>query len=172
MYTHKGKPSYSLEMICNTSLQTLHKIEIGRRAAIVGIETKSALNCHEYYGTSGGMYQETTIPQLKHGSGKCASFLYASKVSQSCHPNVTYTSKTKDGRMEYKAVRAITNGDTISFPNTGNLWETPTQLRRKDLQDNRSFLCKCMRNVQAIECIAAKCDGAGHEAGDLVHKAV
>lgn len=126
---------------------------VSRSAGVVGMNENLAMklvsismaNSHEYYGSNDELYREVASFMPQHGTEKCALFLYASKVSHSCYPNVTYTSKTNDGKMEYKAVREIKEGDMITFPYINNLWEDPTHLRRKKLQDSRSFLCKCSR---------------------------
>jgi len=146
-----------------------HKHEIFQCADNVGVNQSLALkllsislaNGHDYYGRDDLVYEEVAsfIPQSGR-SNKCALFLYASKVSHSCHPNVTYTSKTKDGKMEYKAVRKIEPGDMICFPYTFNIWETPTHLRRKELQDARSFYCKCKRCMGPDLLRIIKCGGS------------
>ena len=64
--------------------------------------------------------------------------------------------------MEYKAIRKIKAGDMITFPYTGDLWETPTNVRREQLEETKSFFCKCERCVgpdllRLIKC--RSCDG-------------
>ena len=105
----------------------------------------SMANGHDYFGHTEDVYREVASLSFDQRhileTERCALFLYASKVSHSCHPNTSYTSKAQDGKMEYKAIRQIEEGDLITFSYIGSLWETPTHLRRKMLRDNaRSFV--------------------------------
>ena len=147
-----------LDMFCfptdSTQLQS-QMAAISHGAFVAGIEISLALklasicnaNCHEYHGFDNEAYSEVmTFPRM--GSRKAALFLYASKVSHSCCPNTTYSSRTSDGTLEYKVTREILEGDIVLFPYIGDLWETPTHLRRMILQDSRSFLCKCNRCIR------------------------
>lgn len=151
------------------------KYDVARSAGIVGVDKQLAIkllsismaNSHEYFGSTDAVYEEVAsfIRQNLRSTGKRALFLYASKVSHSCHPNTTYTSKTDDGKMEYKSVREIKEGDMISFPYIGDLWETPTNLRRKALQESRSFFCKCKRCLRPDLLRFIKCKSCTGDCG-------
>lgn len=109
-------------------------------------------NAHEYYGRAQVMYSEIVMPDgIDPRTDKAALFLYASKVAHSCRPNSSYSSKTADGRLEYKAIRSIGEGDMVTFSYLENLPQTPTFHRRQELMRTKSFLCKCER------CMAPDC---------------
>lgn len=147
------------------------KREIIRCSSDLNMDTSLAMtllsislaNSHKYYGRTNDDYQEVASFLPLSASTSCALFLYASKVSHSCYPNTTYTSNTKDGKMEYKAVREISEGEMVTFPYIGNLWETPTHMRRKVLQDSKSFLCKCERCMSPdwLRLIKCPCNSKG-----------
>lgn len=63
-------------------------------------------NAHEYYGNDGEEYSEIqqTSFSTRLSSPKSSLFLFASKVAHSCNPNVTYSSKTNDGKLEYTVI--------------------------------------------------------------------
>jgi hypothetical protein len=105
----------------------------------------SMANYHAYFGHTDDRFSEIAGYNQSH-SEQCALYLYASKVSHSCRPS--YTSNTDDGKLEYKAIQEIAAGDMITFSYIADVWSTPTHLRRKKLQDERSFLCKCTRCVK------------------------
>ena len=66
--------------------------------------------------------------------------------------------------MEYKAVREIKKGDMICFPYIGDIWETPTHIRRKELEESKSFLCRCERCMQPDLLRLVKCQNCGGSA--------
>jgi hypothetical protein len=99
-------------------------------------------NTHQYYGNPDSEYEEVF---RRVDSGKSALFLYASKVAHSCQPNTAYTSKTQDGKLEYKVIRAIHTGDMVTFSYLDKLYETPTFIRREKLHHSKAFLCECNR---------------------------
>jgi len=123
----------------------------------------SQTNAHEYFGIPGEKYYETSSVPYKVSSEKVALFLFGSKVAHSCSPNVTYSSRTSDGKLEYKATRPINAGDMITFPYLDDVWETPTHVRREKLLESKSFVCRCIRctgpdYARPFSC--NKCDGA------------
>ena len=69
----------------------------------------SNYNTHSYYGSTVEAYAEVQlqVPIIQHHSGKAALFLYGSKVAHSCSPNVAYSSRTIDEKLEYKAIQSI-----------------------------------------------------------------
>ena len=99
-------------------------------------------NSKEYYGRPTEDYKEITTAAR---SGKSALFLYSSKVAHSCFPNVSYSSKTLDGKLEFKAIQPIRAGDMITFSYIEKVIETPTHLRRANLQATKEFICRCDR---------------------------
>jgi hypothetical protein len=105
-------------------------------------------NSHEYYGRPSMEYHETTSFLGSRQETKSALFLYASKVAHSCHPNAAYSSKTPDGKMEYKCIRPILTGDMVTFSYQCDLFQTSTPSRREQLQSDRDFLCQCPRCEQ------------------------
>ena len=105
----------------------------------------SNTNAHEYYGYEGQQFVEIESNAERIRSGKAALFLFASKVAHSCLPNLTYTSKTSDGKLEYKVTRSLKAGDMLTFSYLDDLWETPTHERRAKLKQSKSFTCCCIR---------------------------
>ncbi len=85
-------------------------------------------------------------------SGQSALFLFASKLPHSCNPNSTHTSRTKDGKLEYKVTREIIEGQIVSFSYIHDLWETPTHLRRKKLQNEDHFSVIAIDVLALITC--------------------
>jgi hypothetical protein len=108
----------------------------------------ASANSHAYYGRTSIDYHETTSFLGSRQETKSAQFLYASKVAHSCHPNAAYSSKTPDGKMEYKCIRPILMGDMVTFSYLGDLFQTSTPSRREQLQSDRDFLCQCPRCEQ------------------------
>ena len=106
----------------------------------------SNCNGHEYYGCDNELYHEAPRESFsRKSSGKMALFLFGSKVAHSCNPNVTYSSRTSDGKLEYKVICSIKAGDMVTFSYIDELLETPTHIRRTKLIDTKSFLCRCSR---------------------------
>ena len=84
-----------------------------------------------------------------------ALFLFGSKASHSCHPNVAYTSA--QGRLEYKIIRPIHKDEQVTFSYLADLYETPTHRRQQQLMETKFFICRCPRCSQDDECRMAKC---------------
>jgi hypothetical protein len=125
----------------------------------------SNFNAHQYYGCDQERFHEVASFSPS-SAGKSALFLFGSKVAHSCNPNVTYSSRTSDGKLEYKVIRPINTGDMITFSYITELLETPTHIRRIRLIETKEFLCRCPRCMgpdfsRAISC--NKCKG-----GDVV----
>jgi SET domain len=118
----------------NLPFETIHKL--------VGV---IEINAHEYYGHRDSQYAEVTTFASRLSSGRTALFAFGSKVSHSCFPNVSYSSKTQDGCLEYKVIRTIKKGETVSFSYIEKLFTTPTYLRRAALIASKEFYCKCER---------------------------
>mgnify|MGYP005855143581 CR=1 FL=1 len=122
-------------------------------------------NAHEYWGYSGTVTCDslTAYEQIGYDkritASRSALFAYGSKISHSCDPNVTYTSKTPDGALEYKVVRPINSGDPVTFSYLGDIYQTPTEKRRTELQQRYSFLCECCRCTAPDFSRTAKCPG-------------
>eukprot|EP00977_Amphora_coffeiformis_P012802 scaffold3234_cov166-Amphora_coffeaeformis.AAC.17 len=119
-------------------------------------------NSHEYYGYHNIAYTETITPNATPGSGKVAFFAYASKVAHSCRPNSSYSSKTADGMLEYKAIRSISAGEMITFSYIDQLLETPTFIRRKKLMESKAFRCMCERCTSMDFCHSFPCPDCGN----------
>jgi SET domain len=76
---------------------------------------------------------------------KSALFVFGSKIAHSCAPNVSDTSQTEDGALEYKVTRPIALGEEATFSYIGNLYQTPMYKRCEQLLNTKSFLCGCSR---------------------------
>jgi hypothetical protein len=126
-----------------------------------------ATNAHQYYGYQQQSsddndenlhkYEETHQTKCE----KTALYLFASKVQHSCDPNVSYTSKTHDGALEYKVIKPIQAGDEISFSYITDLYHTPTFQRRRKLQAEKDFVCMCNRCIGPDFCRVAQCSQCG-----------
>jgi hypothetical protein len=84
-----------------------------------------ASNAHEYTYRAA----ENGNQDEEENNNKCAAlFIWGSKIAHSCHPNLAYTSKTKDGALEYQIIRTpIQVGDVLSFSYISkNLYKIPT----------------------------------------------
>jgi hypothetical protein len=119
----------------------------------------SNFNAHQYYGCDQERFREGSSFSPS-SAGKSALFLFGSKVAHSCNPNVTYSSRTSDGKLEYKVIRPINTGDMITFSYITELLETPTHIRRIRLVETKAFLCRCPRCMgpdfsRAVSC--SKC---------------
>lgn len=79
------------------------------------------------------------------GVAFAALFADASKVSHSCFPNMLFTSKTTDGRMEYRAIRPVAAGDYLTFSYVQDLFSATAEERRATLLREKDFLCGCDR---------------------------
>lgn len=106
-------------------------------------------NAHSYFGADcsilskdAGLTQYETVGG-NVGPNKVALFLFGSMPQHSCSPNVSYTSQTPDGALEYKVTSPIKAGDPICFAYIDGLAETPTYQRRARLITEKSFLCQC-----------------------------
>lgn len=143
-----------------------NKASILQAAWLCGVEITLAMklfsicsaNAHEYIGRDNESYREVVSYSPRVHSGQAALFLFASKVPHSCNPNSAYTSQTKYGKLEYKVIRDIIEGQIVSFSYLDDLWETPTHLRRKKLQNERSFLCNCNRCVDTDHLRKMQCE--------------
>lgn len=123
-----------------------------------------ATNAHEYYGeqlaASGGdlrVHETYNSP----GAPKSALFLFGSKIAHSCRPNLSYTSKTGDGALEYKVIRPIAEGDLACFSYLDDLFQTPTPKRREILSLTKSFHCECARCLGPDYCRSILCTDCG-----------
>jgi len=137
------------------SLRSLSHYSVDKIIKLMAIANA---NAHEYYGQTSLEYQEFTsfMGGYQH-SGSAALFLYASKVAHSCLPNASYSSKTPDGKMEYKCIRPIQRGEMIHFSYLDDIFETATKFRRAKLQTIRDFLCRCSRcelpdDIRRVHC--------------------
>jgi hypothetical protein len=122
-----------------------------------------ATNAHEYFGTMSSS-ADGDLTQYEHvglgmfdNTGKAALFIYGSKIPHSCSPNVSYSSKTVDGALEYKVIRPITAGEVVAFTYMPDLYQTPTFERREFLMRTKAFMCQCQRCVGQDYCRMAKC---------------
>lgn len=131
------------------------------RASTLGRETMTKLvgvemaNAHAYYGREALPYSENIGGPT--GTERSALFAYASKVAHSCSPNVGYTSKTRDGCLEYKVIRPINAGDMITMSYVGELFSNSTIDRRKKLWGSKCFFCRCPRCMGPDNCRLARC---------------
>jgi hypothetical protein len=122
-----------------------------------------ATNAHEYFGTvssssDGDLTQHEYVDGgIVKNTGKAALFIYGSKISHSCSPNVSYSSKTVDGALEYKVIRPITVGEVVAFTYMKDLYQTPTFERREYLMQTKAFMCQCQRCVGQDYCRMSKC---------------
>ncbi len=133
-------------------------------AAILKLLAILASNAHQYYGSDIESADNLRQYESMVGStydGKLALYLFGSKVQHSCNPNATYSSKTSDGALEYKVVRPIKAGDEVSFSYIGDLFHTPTFLRREKLNREKDFFCTCDRCCGPDYCRIAKCPECG-----------
>ena len=123
----------------------------------------SKFNAHQYYDCGRELSNE--VASLSPSSvKKSALFLLSSKVAHSCNPNVTYSSRTSYGNLEYNVIRPINTGDMITFSYIIDLWETPTHIRRIRLFETKDFFCRCPRCMgpdfsRAISCNKCKIGG-------------
>lgn len=152
----------------NTLRPVAQQLELSHREYDVGfihkLLTILASNAHQYYGyrdESRGDLRQHESSLRAPGCGKLALYLFGSKVQHSCNPNATYTSKTPDGALEYKAVRTIKAGEQVSFSYIGDLFHTPTFMRREKLHCEKDFLCMCERCTGPDYCRVAKCPECG-----------
>ena len=81
----------------------------------------------------------------------------SSKIFSCSFPNVSYSSKTDDGYLEYTAIRELSAGDQVTFSYIGDLFCTPTFERRSKLWDTKGFFCKCIRCMGPDHCRVHKC---------------
>jgi hypothetical protein len=122
-----------------------------------------ATNAHEYFGTmssssDGDLTQHEYVDGgIVNNIGKAALFIYGSKISHSCSPNVSYSSKTLDGALEYKVIRPITVGEVVTFTYIKDVYQTPTFERRELLLQSKAFMCQCQRCVGQDYCRISKC---------------
>ncbi|KAG7358331.1 hypothetical protein IV203_014919 [Nitzschia inconspicua] len=119
-----------------------------------------ATNGHQYYGEpiaaeDGDLRQHETFQSSE--APKTALFLFGSKIAHSCQPNLSYTSKTPDGVLEYKVIRPIAMGDLACISYIEDLFETPTHKRREILSLTKSFLCECPRCTGPDFCRFIRC---------------
>ncbi|KAG7341425.1 hypothetical protein IV203_023377 [Nitzschia inconspicua] len=108
-------------------LSTPHVVELGTLASALAylrvyqdvafihkLLAIAATNGHQYYGepiaaADGDLRQHEMLRSSE--APKTALFLFGSKIAHSCQPNLSYTSKTQDGALEYKVIRPIATGD-------------------------------------------------------------
>ncbi|OEU06873.1 hypothetical protein FRACYDRAFT_252779 [Fragilariopsis cylindrus CCMP1102] len=123
----------------------------------------SKFNAHQYHGYDQERFSEV-VSFSPSSAGKLALFLFSSKVAHSCNPNVTYSSRTSDGKLEYRVIRPVNTGDMITFSYIDELLETPTHIRRTTLIKSKEFLCRCPRCKgpdfsRAISCNTCRSSG-------------
>jgi hypothetical protein len=122
-----------------------------------------ATNAHEYFGTMSSVtdgdltrYEQAGVGTVNN-TGKAALFIYGSKIPHSCDPNVSYSSRTIDGALEYKVIRPIAMGEVVAFTYMKDLYQTPTFERQEYLMRTKAFMCQCQRCVGQDYCRFAKC---------------
>lgn len=139
------------------SLSKFSSLDVGLIHKLLAI---SNTNAHSYVGTTeGNVYTESAY---SGNAAKAALFLYGSKVAHSCSPNTAYSSRTTDGKLEYKVIRPIQMGEMATFSYLEKLYQTPTHIRRAQLFQSKSFICKCNRcmspdNARQIRCVNKGC---------------
>lgn len=120
-------------------------------------------NGHQYYGRSDVEYFEFFGLPGAQTTKLDALFIYGSKVAHSCVPTTAYTSKTQDGCLEYKLIRPMEEGELVTFSYLEKLFVTPTHLRREQLLQTKSFVCKCKRCIGPDYCRLLHCPTTGCE---------
>lgn len=118
-------------------------------------------NGHQYYGRPEVEFFEFVGLPGSQRTKLDALFIYGSKVAHSCQPTTAYTSKTQDGCLEYKVIRPMEEGDLVTFSYLEKLFVTPTHLRRKQLLQTKSFVCKCQRCTGQDYCRFLRCPRGG-----------
>lgn len=99
----------------------------------------SNFNCHNFVGSNTG-YAEVTNPTDSMNK-RSALFYFGSKLSHSCEPNCSYTSKVIDGDvLMYRAIKKISEGDILSFSYINP--RLCTEDRRAVLMREKDFFCK------------------------------
>ena len=103
---------------------------------------------------------------LNHGhpstrGGQSALFEIASKLNHSCDPNVTYSSRTHDGTLVYRAIRPIAKGDELAFCYLDIHPTQNTRLRRDQLRVEKYFECHCARCDAPDYCRPLPCPQMG-----------
>lgn len=91
----------------------------------------AALNAHAFTPAAGGRHM--------------ALFARASKAAHSCAPCVAYTSRQFPGSLVYKATGSIAAGEGVAFAYIDDLFITPTEGRRAELERTKMFRCHCDR---------------------------
>lgn len=121
------------EMLCMPEVRLLlDKCCIDERLAFK-LCTIVSINAHQYIGGSTPYSETTSIqPQMS------ALFYIASKMTHSCNPNCSYTSKHKHGHLVYFATRPIACGDLLTFSYIENTY-SPTSQRRSILMRSKDF---------------------------------
>ena len=130
-----------------------------------------ATNAHAYYGKE--MHFDEILETTANTADKEALFVAAAKVSHACVPNTSYSSKRRDGKLEYRAIRAIAAGDLVTFSYIENVWTTPTADRRAELRANYGFHCRCAHceasDDTGEQCRQLRCPTCSGLARYLVH---
>jgi hypothetical protein len=130
-------------------------------------------NCHAYTGHEEA-YTEVVCSAFGGISGRAskgALFDLGSKVAHSCCPNVSYTSKTQHGGLEYIAVRPISEGEMLTYAYIDDLWTSTTYERRAKTKMEKDFVCGCARCVGpdttcTVCCTTKSCAGFASPAMD------
>jgi hypothetical protein len=134
---------------------------------VLKLMTISNINSHEYYGHPSEDFREVLSSLTSRlSSGKAALFVFGSKVAHGCRPNISYTSKTEDGCLEYKVIAPpIESGDILTFAYIDASPASPTHVRRQELEDSKEFFCECSLCVgpdysRAFKCtVSSDCNG-------------
>lgn len=94
-------------------------------------------------------------------------FVFGSKFSHSCAPNCSW-SFSKEGRLQYHAIRPIAKGDLLTFSYVGNGMNLLTStLERRRRLSTLWFVCQCARCTGPDHARWMKCPGCGIDRGCL-----
>ena len=144
-----------------------HRIAAGDANFIHKLLAIWITNAHQYYGekvvAEGGDLRQYEQMRGDAAAGVptklTALFVYGSKIAHSCAPNLTYSSQTDDGALEYKVIRPIGQGEVVTFSYIAGLYNTPTDKRREKLMQSKSFYCECSRCMGPDYCRYVQCTG-------------
>jgi hypothetical protein len=95
---------------------------------------------------------------------RMAIFDIGSKAAHSCAPNAAYSSRDVPGHLSYKAIKPIAAADHVTFSYIADLFNTPTEGRRAELESTKRFACHCERcdapdPLRALSCPRPGCNG-------------
>lgn len=136
-------------------------------------------NCHSYTGYEEA-YSEvigTAFGGMPDRSTKAALFDRGSKVAHSCCPNVTYSSKTRQGGLVYIAVRPISEGEMVTYSYIDDLWTSTTRERQAKTLMEKDFVCDCTRcagldTTRAVYCPKKSCAGFANPLNPIVDQTI